>query len=87
MIGKCETCGNTYDDPFEIRKGGKSMIFDSFECAIHALAPACSHCGCRVIGHGVQDGATIFCGAYCARLGGVTGVGDRAHPPTAVENR
>ncbi|HKB23086.1 MAG TPA: hypothetical protein VKC99_09940 [Methyloceanibacter sp.] len=32
------------------------MTFDSFECAIQALAPACPNCGNRIIGHGVQHG-------------------------------
>jgi hypothetical protein len=43
------------------------MTFDSFECAITALAPTCAHCGCRVIGHGVEIGTgEIFCCAHCA---------------------
>jgi hypothetical protein len=37
-----------------VKKGDRTMIFDSFECAIHMLAPVCPHCGCRVIGHGVE---------------------------------
>ena len=35
----CEVCGNDYDKTFEVRAGGAAHIFDSFECAIHALAP------------------------------------------------
>jgi hypothetical protein len=23
---------------------------------IHAIAPTCAHCGCRIIGHGVEVG-------------------------------
>ena len=46
----CETCGNNYDKAFQVTMGGKSHTFDSFECAIHALAPACKHCGCRIVG-------------------------------------
>lgn len=76
--GECVTCGNVYDSPIEIVAGGRSLMFDSFECAIHALAPVCERCGCRVIGHGVQDGKAVFCGAHCARTRGVTGVDDRA---------
>jgi hypothetical protein len=33
---------------------GRTMTFDSFECAIQALAPTCPHCGNRIIGHGVE---------------------------------
>ena len=40
---------------------GKTHTFDSFECAIHALAPTCAHCKCRVIGHGVEVSGHIFC--------------------------
>jgi hypothetical protein len=53
-MGKCVQCGNDYDKSFEVSMGGRTMIFDSFECAIQALAPVCPHCQCRIIGHGVQ---------------------------------
>jgi hypothetical protein len=67
----CEVCGNDYDDAMEIQKGGRTATFDSFECAIHALAPTCEHCGCRVIGHGIQSGDRVFCCHSCARQVGV----------------
>ena len=36
----CVTCGNDYDKAFTIHTfEGKNLTFDSFECAIHALAP------------------------------------------------
>ena len=35
----CETCGNNYDKAFQILVWGQSHTFDSFECAIQALAP------------------------------------------------
>ena len=35
----CETCGNDYDKSFQIMMNGQAHIFDSFECAIKALAP------------------------------------------------
>src|SRR5919109_117638 len=50
-MARCETCGNEYDKAFEITAAGESHIFDSFECAIQAMAPECAHCGCKVIGH------------------------------------
>jgi nitrite reductase/ring-hydroxylating ferredoxin subunit len=76
-MAKCEQCGNDYDKSFEVRMGGRTMIFDSFECAIAALAPVCPHCGCRIVGHGVQHGDGIFCCAHCARHEGVKGLVDR----------
>lgn len=65
MHGQCEVCHNRYDKAFQVVIGEKSHIFDSFECAIHALAPACAHCECRVIGHGLEDGGKIFCCRHC----------------------
>ena len=69
----CELCGNDYHLSFEvITAGGSRHVFDSFECAIHKLAPICHHCGCRIIGHGIEaDDSTFFCCASCARKEGV----------------
>jgi hypothetical protein len=74
----CEVCGNDYDRTMTIEVDGASHVFDSFECAIHAVAPVCEHCGCRIIGHGVQAGGRMFCCAHCARASGVVEVADRA---------
>ncbi|WP_158892250.1 Prokaryotic metallothionein [Amycolatopsis anabasis] len=64
----CEVCGNDYDLAFEVRtQDGGQHFFDSFECAIHELAPVCEHCGCRVVGHGVHVDGRFFCCAHCAR--------------------
>jgi hypothetical protein len=76
-MGICEVCGNDYDKAFTIQADGEEHTFDCFECAIHMLAPACSHCGCRVIGHGVEQDGTIFCCAHCAMHEGVQGLRDR----------
>jgi hypothetical protein len=76
-MAKCETCGNDYDKSFTVTMGGRAHTFDSFECAIHRLAPTCAHCGCRVIGHGVEQNGTIFCCASCAAQSGVRGAKDR----------
>jgi hypothetical protein len=78
----CEMCGNEYDKAFEIKMAGTSHIFDSFECAIHALAPTCAHCGCKVIGHGVEAKGTFYCCAHCATQEGVRKVADRAETGT-----
>ena len=77
-MARCEVCGNDYDKSFEVIRLGSSHIFDSFECAIHALAPTCSHCGCRIIGHGMESEGEFFCCAYCARHAGVPNMKDRA---------
>jgi len=75
---QCEVCGNEYDKSMRIELAGKKHVFDSFECAIHALAPKCSHYGCRVVGHGVEAGGAVYCGAHCAKREGAVGVVDRA---------
>jgi hypothetical protein len=54
------------------------MTFDSFECAIQAMAPRCAHCDCRVIGHGIEAKGKIFCCGHCAKQEGVKGIKDRA---------
>jgi hypothetical protein len=76
-MAKCEVCGNDYDKSFEVSRGGERHTFDSFECAIHAVAPACAHCGCKVVGHGVEVAGKIFCCANCARASGAQGTRDR----------
>jgi len=63
---KCEVCGNEYDKCFEVRMNSETHIFDSFECAIKALAPKCAHCGCQIIGHGMEVDGVFFCCAHCA---------------------
>ena len=77
-MAKCEVCHNEYDKAFEVTAAGERHVFDSFECAIHRLAPACAHCGCKVIGHGVEAHGQFFCCASCARMAGETGLKDRA---------
>jgi hypothetical protein len=79
MITECSTCGNQYDKAFRvITPDGTSFVFDSFECAIQALAPLCEHCNCRIIGHGVEVGEAYFCCTHCADQAGKTGTRDRA---------
>ena len=74
---RCEVCGNDYDLAFEVVTAGQKHVFDCFECAIHALAPICDHCGCRIIGHGMQAGGRMFCCAHCGNEAGVTELADR----------
>lgn len=77
-MATCDHCGNDYDKAFTVTRGGETFTFDSFECAIAMTAPQCSHCGCRIIGHGVEEDGSIYCCAHCARHSGATEVKDRA---------
>ena len=74
----CEVCGNDYDKTFEVAYQGGTHTFDSFECAVHALAPTCEHCGVKIAGHGVESDSRIFCCVHCASQEGVTELQDRA---------
>ena len=76
---KCDVCGNAYDKPLHITQSGRTMTFDSFECAIQAMAPHCGHCRCRIIGHGIESEGAMYCCAHCAKMMGVTDVRDRSH--------
>jgi hypothetical protein len=76
-VARCETCGNDYDKSFDVVMRGESHTFDSFECAIHALAPTCAHCGCRIIGHGMEKNGTMYCCATCAEHEGAPEMVDR----------
>jgi hypothetical protein len=77
-MATCEVCGNEYDKSFDVVVAGATHTFDSFECAVHQLAPTCQHCGCRVIGHGVEVDGRMYCCAHCAR---------HAEPTTAPTDR
>src|SRR5260370_40966002 len=57
---------------------GRTHVFDSFECAIAALAPTCKHCSCKIIGHGVEANVAFYCSAHCAKAVGVQRVRDRS---------
>jgi hypothetical protein len=74
---KCDSCGNTYDKTFQVTMAGASYTFDSFECAIHKLALSCAHCGCRILGHGIESKGEFFCCAHCSKKEGVKGAVDR----------
>jgi hypothetical protein len=82
-MATCEVCGNEYDKCFTVSRDDEVHTFDSFECAIHAMAPECAHCGCKIVGHGVEQSGTMYCCAACARHEGVRGVADRADATSA----
>lgn len=77
-MNNCEVCGNQYDKCFDVKIDGKTHTFDCFECAIQSLAPACVHCKCRIIGHGVEEKGKFYCCAHCAKQSGSTTLKDRA---------
>lgn len=77
-MARCDVCGNDYDKSFEVSGPRGRGTFDSFECAVHKLAPGCAHCGFKVVGHGVEEGGRIYCCANCARQAGSKQVRDRA---------
>jgi phage terminase large subunit GpA-like protein len=79
-VARCDVCGNDYDKAFQVVVAGTTHTFDSFECAIQAVAPTCEHCGCKIMGHGVEADGRMFCCAHCAREGvsGEVAVADRA---------
>ncbi|GAB2471862.1 hypothetical protein GCM10027063_10590 [Promicromonospora xylanilytica] len=68
-MATCDKCGNEYAHTFTITKDdGSTGVFDSFECAATAMAPRCAHCGCTVLGHGVEANDTTYCCSHCARI-------------------
>ena len=71
-MGTCEVCGNEYHMSFEVITAGQKHVFDSFECAIHKLAPICDNCGVKIAGHGIDANGTFYCCANCARAQGVS---------------
>ncbi|MCM2418637.1 MULTISPECIES: hypothetical protein [unclassified Streptomyces] len=76
-MARCEVCGNDYVMSFEVHAQGAVHVFDSFECAIHRMAPICEHCRVQVVGHGVEADGRWYCSAHCAKAEGVHGLVDR----------
>jgi hypothetical protein len=78
-MARCDVCGNDYDKSFTVTPAqGGPRTFDAFECAIHALAPSCAHCGIKIVGHGMEKDGRFFCCVNCASHEGVKGLKDRA---------
>ncbi|MFT0851009.1 hypothetical protein VRY85_09525 [Achromobacter sp. F4_2707] len=75
----CDSCGNDYDKSFQITLSGQTYTFDSFECAIHKMAPRCEHCHVPIIGHGLEQSGRMFCCAHCAGQQNVTQLRDRVN--------
>lgn len=64
-MGTCSSCGSRYEPMIKISYEGRDYEFDSFECAIHLLAPHCVQCGGKIIGHGLSDDGQFFCCVHC----------------------
>ena len=75
---RCDHCGNDYEKAFQVTMAGKTSTFDSFECAIQAMAPTCEHCRVRIVGHGMEKAGKMFCCAHCAEHQGAPEMRDRA---------
>lgn len=75
-MARCDVCGNDYSRAFQVVSNGSTKTFDSFECAIQAMAPRCEHCGCRIIGHGHEAQDKYYCCVHCAEHEGVHGLRD-----------
>jgi hypothetical protein len=69
-MAKCEVCGNDHAEAFQVTVDGCTHTFDTFECAYQALGSSCPHCGCHVVGHGVEASGTVYCSVECARQEG-----------------
>lgn len=74
---QCEVCKNDYDKTFVVTRNGRSHTFDCFECAIFRLAPECTQCGCKIIGHGIEANGSFYCCAHCSKRSGVYEARDR----------
>ncbi len=65
-MDRCECCGGSLGaHPVGLRYRGKESVFCSFGCAVVQAAPACIHCGAKVLGRGVMVGARLYCSPAC----------------------
>lgn len=47
-MATCDVCGNAYRNSFTVTQGAVTGTFDSFECAIHAMAPVARTASARL---------------------------------------
>jgi hypothetical protein len=76
LPGNCPPASQAVGHSVKVAHWGGWSLGDSFECAIQKLAPVCQHCGCKILGHGIEAKGTFFCCAHCAREAGVTAAVD-----------
>jgi len=71
-MGLCIVCGNESPRSFDVMYNGGILTFDTFQCAIHRLAPACGRCDCLILGHAVEgeDGVAYCCASCLQRAQG-----------------
>jgi hypothetical protein len=74
----CDHCGRDSARTFELIREGTNWTFDSFQCAIEAVAPRCAQCDALIVGHPIEQGALLYCSIHCVAL---------ADPAHAVEGR
>jgi hypothetical protein len=67
MVSRCEVCGNPISGGVRLIADGMTHVFDSFQCAIHRLAPECEYCGCKVLGRPTVVGRSAYCDEWCAQ--------------------
>lgn len=68
-MATCDKCGNDYPRTFTVTlHDGTAKVYDSLECAAADIAPRCAHCGCTVLGHGVEANGRTYCCSHCARV-------------------
>lgn len=80
---ECEVCGHESDEAFEVVRHVGRHTFDTFECAIYAMAPRCDRCGVRVIGHPVERDDHTYCCGHCAEAGPSRGAGSGGEETSA----
>lgn len=69
-MATCEVCGNENDNSIQVHIKRQQHTFDTLESAIQGGSPTCSHCSCRLIGHGIEVEDRMFCCAHCAAEAG-----------------
>ncbi len=71
-MSRCVVCGHNSVGNFSVTlANGRTYDFDTFQCAIDRLAPRCSRCGIRIIGHPTVVDGGLFCGPHCSQFLGI----------------
>jgi hypothetical protein len=76
-MAQCEVCSNKYDKGLEVMLPGRDIRLTALS-ARSGDGPACEHCGCNVIGYGIEVSGRFFCCAHCAKAATSAHVKDRA---------
>lgn len=81
MTSVCSVCGNDANWVYTVATAeGSDRTYDSIECLAHDLAPRCPHCGCQVLGHGVETNGSVYCCRHCAAVTEVAAINARPNP-------